>query len=128
MEVMTSKAEYVRSAYSCGRCLFCLCMLTDMERQRCAFLQLLVNNVSKREITEAVLIFVADTLLNYASCCNVINNYSNYCSQLHYTRALAFSDVDGKGRHVPYYDSDFTQHITINVKNKKSLNIDTLHT
>ena len=51
-----------------------------------------------------------------------ILEYSNYCSQLHCTRALAFSDVDGKGKHVPYYDSDFTQHIIINTKKKKSFN------
>lgn len=57
--VIGSKAEYVRSASSCGRCLFCsksTCMPTDMAWQRCTFLQLLVNNASKREITEEVLI------------------------------------------------------------------------
>jgi len=57
--VMKSKAEYVRSAYLCGRCLFCFkstCMPTDMAGQRCTSSQLLVNKVSKREITEAVII------------------------------------------------------------------------
>jgi len=123
--VMISKAEYVRSAYSCGRCLFCsksTCMPTVMARQRCVFCDFYLITCQKKRTYRRSSHRVADTLLNYASCCNVINNYSNYCSQLLYTRALAFSDVDGKGRHVPYYDSDFTQHITINIKNKKSFN------
>jgi hypothetical protein len=57
--VTRSKAEYVPSAYSCGRCLFCsksICIPTDMSRQSWEFLQLLVNNASKTEITEEVLI------------------------------------------------------------------------
>lgn len=72
---------------------------------------------------------MADTLLNYASCCNVINNYSNYCSQLHYTREMgAVADVDGNRRHAPYYDSNFTQDIIINTKDKKNLSKDIAHT
>jgi hypothetical protein len=128
--VERSKSEYVRSAYPSVRGQFCsknTRMPTDMAKQRCTFLQLLFNNASKREISEEVLIACRHSV----KLCLMLqrNNYSNYCSKRRYTRQSgAVSGVDGRGRHVPYYDSDFTKHTTINIKNKKNLSIDTVHT
>jgi hypothetical protein len=40
----------------------------------------------------------------------------------------AVADVDGNRRHAPYYDSNFTQDIIINTKDKKNLSKDIAHT